>query len=176
MRLRLFNFLAAGLSLFVCVATAALWVRSHSVADQFARSGADGYVLISSDRGALAYVVVSESPPAGGATGWRWNKAYGGSFGGGFDATAGSSVANWTVGSASYRQRAWWIGHCIIALAAAVLPSVRFTSWWRGRRAARRRASLLRGECPACGYDLRATPERCPECGSVPEATAAPAA
>jgi hypothetical protein len=34
-------------------------------------------------------------------------------------------------------------------------------------RLLRRRRRRHRGMCPSCGYDLRASPERCPECGEV---------
>jgi hypothetical protein len=46
----------------------------------------------------------------------------------------------------------------------AIPPSSEYLVWRRQRRA---RSRLERGQCVRCGYDLRETPERCPECGAA---------
>ena len=64
-------------------------------------------------------------------------------------------IAGWTVG----------VPFWFVILISAPVPSI-----WMARRARQRKRlrRRQRGACEQCGYDLRGSPERCPECGATP--------
>jgi hypothetical protein len=83
---------------------------------------------------------------------------------------AGAAVAGYrTVRSAPQPPASTWTGrfwgavvpYWLVAAFSLACPLIQTTS--RLRHARRPKGSL----CPACGYDLRATPDRCPECGTT---------
>ena len=195
MRRKLFTLLAR-LSLLLCVAVCVLWVRSYFVADRFFwRGWADDadrsyqrQVVILSGHGGVGvnsivqsgerwpanrlgyreaiaqYLAKSGSPPfhSSGASKYpAFNVGVGDDpVWGGFKH---GSFFN-PVSPADPRPRSYgWqvvVPYWAIVPATAVLPVV-----WEWRRRTRRRREIA-GLCPSCGYDLRATPERCPECGA----------
>jgi hypothetical protein len=192
MKRRLLNLLTA-LSLLVWVAGVAAWVRSQFVSDSGFCSGPvdpghyvhDWFLVYTGNVRVAADSRYTDSPSE------RAAAAAGGGAGGSFWRTAtwsaiSSPYANpWSERMAwnftlphAYRYRAmrtnvpgggsvWedrWtveVPFWCLAIAFALPPAAWAFRHCRGRR--RKRLGL----CPACAYDLRATPGRCPECGNA---------
>jgi outer membrane protein assembly factor BamB len=51
------------------------------------------------------------------------------------------------------------VPHWFLIAALSIAPLAWATGLWRDRK------RYPKGHCPNCGYDLRASPQRCPECG-----------
>jgi hypothetical protein len=169
-----------GLSLVLFVATVVLWVRSYRFTERVywqcdggSRSvrSARGYLVVDllladwSDHADLfhgpRYERDEVRPP------FNWLLMLGGSSGdrdtfwvrGGFAWYEKRNRARGTL--AAMGVAPFWS----IAAITAALPVGWTAMKWRSRVRRRRRCNA--GVCAACGYDLRATPERCPECGAV---------
>ena len=165
---RLLTLLSA-VSLVLCVAAVWLWVRSHHVyADQIGwgweRRAGGGYAVrgVQSERGRLTFYARELPPAAGGYgrdnyVGRYWHEM--------FLRPGGRVPAAFTVMRRDGRVTGVVLPHG--AVAAVTAPPV--VAWLvAAHRRRERRWRAARGGCPTCGYDLRATPDRCPECGAVP--------
>ena len=76
----------------------------------------------------------------------------------------GQSVLRRTGASGTVTVRIYMIPHAFAAVLFALAPGLWIRKGFHNRR---RRARIAAGLCPCCGYDLRASPGRCPECGAV---------
>jgi hypothetical protein len=184
----LFAAFAAG-SLIGCVAAAGAWGRSYLAGDTFGHRAGDRVWMIGVGGGRLAIVRVDFVPPPSwvGADGaWRHDggppdayvpdPSFIGADRWAFDA-AGVRYATRTIDGRDANGRLGYRGVdrsdarlIVVPLAyITALFAVAPAAWLVGFRKRRRHAARVRrGLCEHCGYDLRASPGRCPECGTVP--------
>ena len=176
-----FDGLLDGLSavlLLLCLAAVAARVRSHFRIDEAGwRDGGRGYIQFASERGQVVLTHVGEyRGETSMLIGYRVRAITRqdrdhprtrplGHYWGGFQFFHLPDRPNSNLGD--FRGVA--LPHWFLAALCLPLPLYRFGPRLRNRLRGRRRAA--RGLCPACGYDLRATPDRCPECGTAPTAT-----
>jgi hypothetical protein len=132
----------------------------------------------------LAAVVLSLALPTIAAIGWYWSASHPYSWStwariGKYQAAnqgntlsiqwhQGRNAGNWPVGipDGSFHLLDWgvFIPYWQV-MAISLLPMVALLVIAAStRRIKRRRQAMML--CTTCGYDLRATPERCPECGT----------
>jgi hypothetical protein len=171
---RLFTLLS-GLSLVLCVATCALWVRSYQTADVFRLKSTPYSAHVVSVGGTLVVEVAwpeyrSDSAPPLGPRHQILARERAEHL---LEWDAKGTVARYHLAGLEYRDESGIVfSHdnrytvlvplWLVLFAASLLP----LAWARQRH--RVRSQISTGLCPACGYDLRASPGRCPECGADP--------
>jgi hypothetical protein len=169
-----FTILAA-ISLLLLMALSALWIRSYSIGDEWIFGRGLAYAGGNFAQGSL-FLRIDERLPYEGSYDYGPEYHHGALNRVDFDdmlrsSENGERAASWKIGRLSHRTKHtaphWWYGAWEIplwlpALVLLIAPVIWLLQWWRRFRSRRSRG---RGVCPACGYDLRATPDRCPECG-----------
>jgi hypothetical protein len=138
---RVFTILSV-LSLVLCVATCVLWVRSYWVGD----------------------VWVTSTAPGGLGEGWASVDGRFGRMWAAVDPPTGTRVFVYRDGGGTNVRGGWWFAPWAAAFGLTPI------AWVWSRRVAQSLRPAHTGLFPACGYDLRASPDRCPECGAVPAA------
>jgi hypothetical protein len=161
MRRKLFGFFAT-MSLLLCLATCVLWVRSYWRTDAVHLAGTSADWNVRSNHAGLTVSQVVHEPS--GQAQWHTSSesAYALDPSSPMYGFAGFSHEHivYDVGIfADFERRDLAMPYWFMSILLAIGPVLRLRATIRRRR--RQRVGL----CPACGYDLRATPDRCPECG-----------
>ena len=132
----------------------------------YTKSNSDYITLINSLSPRIIQLQLSEQGcvfwliyPANGTTDHQWEIAWGG-LSVERKTTAGPAWLN--VGSSRYYIV---LPYRLLTPTTGILPAIYLATTFRRRFLGRRR--IAAGLCPTCGYDLRATPTRCPECGTI---------
>lgn len=157
---KIFN-LTVWVCLVLCLATVAVWEESHSQMTRWAyhtipsRKGDLRILRIKSNNGSID-ISVSQARASPGAeidTGWASGPPH---------ANLGQRFCGfgWRMGpDYKFLLVPYWAILSVLAVPPLIAASLRY-------RELIRRDRVRRHLCEHCGYDLRATPDRCPECGT----------
>jgi hypothetical protein len=162
-------------SVLLCAASLGLWARSYSNAQYVGWASANQFDGVLSMGGLvrLEHATYGDGPmgwsyihyptPAGGLR----DEIHARDRGGGAIRAAGFAWATIDYNGDGKRiRRALYLPHWAFSVLFLALPLLRLA-----KRSPRRPA----GTCAVCGYDMRATPNRCPECGAAGTPASPPA-